>query len=45
MVRIGDKLEDIVLPSSSGGLFNVSDLLESGKTVVLVFYLLDFSGA
>jgi hypothetical protein len=40
-VQVGDKAPDFELDSTAGGKLKLSDL--KGKTVLLNFYILDFS--
>ena len=43
MIEAGQQAPDFTLPNQEGKEVSLSDLLEEGKNVVLVFYPLDFS--
>ncbi len=44
MLQVGDKAPDFKLPTTGGQELTLADALEKYRAMVLLFYVLDFTG-
>jgi peroxiredoxin len=44
MLQVGDKAPDFKLPTTGGQELSLADALEKFRALVLLFYVLDFTG-